>query len=165
MPSDLALQVAGLLLARGETLAVAETSAGGLILSLLTDVPGASGWLCGGIVPYSNAAKTEVLRVPAEVAAQHGVVSAETALALARGARQAFGATWGIGETGITGPQAGRRSSKPPGLTYLALAGERRGHTIERAERVLLECPGDREAIKRAFAEEALRLLIAVLSA
>src|SRR5207244_570635 len=68
--------------------------------------------------------------------------------------------TGGLGEPGVAGPQTGRRSAKPAGLTFLAVAGERDGHPIERVERHLLPTPGDRSAVKRAFAEAALALLL-----
>jgi len=154
-----AIGVAAALVARGETLGVAESSTGGLILALLTDVAGASAWLRGGLVPYTNDTKRDLLGVPAATLATHGAVSAETALDMARGARRLFGTTWAVGETGIAGPQTGRRSAKPAGLTYIAVAGARAGHAVERVERVLLEHPGDRAAVKRAFAAAALALL------
>ncbi len=160
MAADIAVGVAGALMARGETLAVAESATGGLILSLLTDVPGASAWLRGGLVPYTNEAKREALGVPAETLAAHGAVSAETALAMARAAALLFGATWGLGETGIAGPQTGRRSRKPAGLTYIAVAGARDGRPVERVEQVLLPDPGDRVSVKGAFADSALALLL-----
>jgi len=123
MASDVAQRVAEALLARGETLAVAESSTGGLILSLLTDIPGASGWLGGGVVAYTNASKQHVLGVTATTLAIHGAVSGETAMEMARGVRELFRATWALGETGIAGPQTGRRSAKLPGLTYIAVHG------------------------------------------
>lgn len=164
MIRDAAARVAEALLARGETLAVAESATGGLIASLLTDVAGASTWLRGGLVPYTNQAKLHVLGVPAETLTRHGAVSAETALSMAQGAARLFEATWGLGETGIAGPQTGRRSSKPAGLTYIAVAGMPNGQPIERVERLLLDHPGDRTAVKRAFAEAALALLLDTLN-
>ncbi len=156
--------VAGALAARGETLAVAESATGGLILSLLTDVPGASAWLRGGLVPYTNEAKRDILGVPAEILAAHGAVSAETALAMARAAARLFGATWAVGETGIAGPQTGRRSRKPAGLSYIAVVGARDGQPVERVEEILLPDPAGRVATKRAFADAALALLLDVLA-
>jgi len=123
MVDETARRVAAALAARGETLAVAESATGGLILSLLTDVPGASAWLHGGLVAYTNSVKIAILRVPPETLSAHGSVSAETALAMAHGAQRLFGATWAVGETGIAGPQTGRRSAKPAGLTYIAVVG------------------------------------------
>jgi len=156
---EAAIGVAAALVARGETLGVAESSTGGLILSLLTDVAGASAWLRGGLVLYTNDSKRDLLGVAAATLAAHGSVSKETALEMARGVRRLFGTTWAVGETGIAGPQTGRRSAKPAGLTYIAVAGARDGQPVERVERVLLEPPGERAAVKRAFAAAALALL------
>ena len=160
MTADMAVRVAELLAARAGTLAVAESSMGGLILSLLTDVPGASRWLRGGLVAYTNHAKRDLLGVPAATLSTHGAVSPEAALEMARGARRLFAATWALGETGVAGPQTGRRSAKPAGLTFLAVVGERDGQPVERVKRHLLPTPGDRVATKRAFAEAALALLL-----
>ena len=153
-------QVAELLTERGETLAAAESATGGLVLSLLTDMPGASAWLRGGIVAYTNDVKRDLLGVPAATLATHGAVSAETALEMARGVRRLCGATWAVGETGIAGPQTGRRSGKPAGLTFIAVVGARNGVPIERAERYLVPDPGERAAVKRAFAAATLALLL-----
>lgn len=160
MTDNAARRVADLLAARGETLAAAESATGGLILSLLTDVPGASAWLRGGIVAYTNEIKRDVLGVPPDVLSAHGAVSAETALAMARGARHLFAATWAVGETSIAGPQTGRRSAKPAGLTYIAVAGLRDGQTVERVEQYLMPDPGNRIAVKHAFAVATLELLL-----
>ena len=160
MTADVAVRVAELLTARAGTLAVAESSTGGLILSLLTDVPGASRWLRGGLVAYTNNAKRDLLGVPAATLSTHGAVSPETALEMARAARRLFGSAWALGETGVAGPQTGRRSAKPAGLTFIAVAGERDGQPIERVERLFLPTPGDRVATKHAFAEAALALLL-----
>jgi PncC family amidohydrolase len=163
MADDLAQRVAVALTARAETLAVAESATGGLIASLLTDVPGASAWLRGGIVAYTNDAKRDVLGVPPDILTAHGAVSAETARAMAQSTRRVFGATWGVGETGVAGPQTGRRSSKPAGLTYVAVAGGPAAAPVDLARRYLIEPPGDRVAVKRAFAEATLLLLIETL--
>ncbi len=176
MASDVAQRVAEALLARGETLAVAESSTGGLILSLLTDIPGASRWLGGGVVAYTNASKQHVLGVTTITLATHGAVSGETAMEMARGVRELFGATWALGETGIAGPQTGRRSAKPPGLTYIAIHGAPHpvadgqatnpapdGHVMERVVEYHLPDPGDREAVKMALAQKALAVLLDML--
>jgi len=167
MEADLARRVATALLARGETLAVAESSTGGLILSLLTDIPGASGWLGGGVVAYTNASKQHVLGVTAITLATHGAVSGETAMEMARGVRGLFGTAWSLGETGIAGPQTGRRSAKPPGLTYIAIHGAPHsapdGHVMERVVEYHLPDPGDRVAIKAALAQKALAVLLDLL--
>ncbi len=176
MASDVAQRVAEALLARGETLAVAESSTGGLILSLLTDIPGASGWLGGGVVAYTNASKQQILGVATTTLAIHGAVSGETAMEMARGARGLFGTAWALGETGIAGPQTGRRSAKPPGLTYIAVHGVSHsaadgqaiervadGQAIERVVEYHLPDPGDRVAIKEALAQKALAVLLDML--
>jgi nicotinamide-nucleotide amidase len=116
-------RVAQLLSARGETLAVAETAAGGLISRRLLAVPGASAWFLGGVVAYSPVARRAWLGLPAEVFGAGGAVSERAAALLAIAVREALGATWGLAETGIAGPQTGRRSRKPAGLAYLAVAG------------------------------------------
>lgn len=167
MAADVAQRVAEALQARGETLAVAEASTGGLILSLLTDIPGASGWLGGGVVAYTNASKQHVLGVAAITLATHGAVSGETAMEMARGARGLLGTAWSLGETGIVGPQTGRRSAKPPGLTYIAVHGLPRdappGQPVERVVEYRLPDPGDRVAVKAALAHMALAVLLDVL--
>lgn len=157
-------RVAARLSERGESLAVAESATGGLILSLLTDVPGASGWLRGGVVAYTNEAKRDLLGVPAPVLAASGAVSAETVLEMARGVRRLFGADWAVAETGIAGPQTGRRSGKPAGLTFLAVTGAGASGGGEYTRRLLLADPGDRVATKRAFADAALSLLLEALA-
>jgi len=110
----------------------------------------------GGIVAYSNAAKAELLGVSPELIATAGAVSPEVARAMARGARRLFGADWGVAETGIAGPQTGRRSPKPAGLAYLAVSGP-----VERVVEVRTG-RGRRAANRRAFARAALGLLLAV---
>lgn len=166
MAHELAARVAAALVARGETLAVAESATGGLISSLLTDVPGASSWLRGGIVAYTNDAKRTILGVPADVLATHGAVSDETVRAMAHGARRLFAATWAVGETGVAGPQTGRRSTKPAGLTYIAVyGGPGQQEPLDASRRLLFDPPGDRVAAKQAFAEAALLLLVEMLQA
>lgn len=108
--------------ARGLTLALAESCTGGLIATLLTDQPGASAFLERGIVSYANTAKTDCLGVPATLIADHGAVSAECALAMARGIRNAARTDIGLAVTGIAGPDGGT-ADKPVGTVYLAVAG------------------------------------------
>jgi PncC family amidohydrolase len=155
----LVARIAELLTARGEVVAVAESSAGGRICDLLTDRPGSSAWFVGGIVAYSGASKHQMAGLSAEATRQHGAVSVETARGLAEGAIRLFDAAWGIGETGIAGPQIGRRSSKTAGLACLAVAGpDNQGQAIE-----INTGLDDRAANKEAFAIEALRLLVSEL--
>ncbi len=109
------------LLARGWTVATGESCTGGMLASRLIDRAGSSAYVAGGVVAYSNAAKTELLGVPAELIATHGAVSPEVARALADGARARFGADIGIGITGVAGPDGGTES-KPVGYVCLCVS-------------------------------------------
>jgi nicotinamide-nucleotide amidase len=126
----------------GRTVAVAESCTGGLMSARLTDRGGSSEYMLGGVVVYSNEAKTALAGVPAELIAAHGAVSPEVAAALADGARETFGAQVGIGITGIAGPGGGTEE-KPVGTVCVSVApagGERWDRTV------LL--PGDRQTIR-----------------
>ena len=112
--------VGRLLRERGKTLAVAESCTGGLLAEKLTRVPGSSEYFLGGVVAYSNAAKTALLGVPEALIAQHGAVSHAVAAAMSEGARQRFGADIAIATTGISGPGGGT-AEKPVGLVCIAL--------------------------------------------
>jgi nicotinamide-nucleotide amidase len=133
----------------GLTLAVAESCTGGLIGHRLTDIPGASDYFLGGVVSYSNDAKCDLLRVPAEVLARHGAVSPETARDMARGVREVFHAAIGLAVTGIAGPSGGSLE-KPVGTVYIGLA-------TEKGEEVwYYQFHGNRTEIKTLTAETAL---------
>jgi nicotinamide-nucleotide amidase len=119
---DLAQRLVDALTRRGLTLALAESTTGGLISSLITDVPGSSRCFLGSVVPCSNDAKEALLGVPKQTMIDHGSVSAETALALARGARQRFGSDIALGISGISGPGGGS-PEKPVGLVHIAVVG------------------------------------------
>jgi PncC family amidohydrolase len=138
------------------TVAVAESCTGGLVCDALTDVPGASAWFAGGVVAYSNEAKTRLLGVPAEVIEAHGAVSAQVAQAMARGARERFGAKAAAAVTGVAGPGGGS-SAKPVGLTYVAVSGP----GGEQARR--FHWTGDRWANKEAGARATLEMLLEIL--
>jgi nicotinamide-nucleotide amidase len=103
------------------TLAVAESCTGGMIAAQVTAIPGVSAHFLGGVVSYSNEAKVNLLGVPAGLIEAHGAVSAEVAKAMARGARERFGADVAISVTGIAGPSGGS-AEKPVGLVYVGLA-------------------------------------------
>ena len=103
------------------TVAVAESCTGGLLGSRITDVPGSSTAVLGGAITYTNAAKTDLAAVPADLIAAHGAVSPEVACAMADGIRRRFGADYGIGITGVAGPDGGT-AEKPAGLVYVAVA-------------------------------------------
>ncbi len=120
---EIAGQIATLLIARGETLAVAETSAGGMISGALLGVPGATAWFGGGVIPYSAKVRESWLGLASDAFGTDGAVSAGAAVLLAEAVRGVSGTAWGLSETGIAGPQSGRRSSKPAGLTFVAVAG------------------------------------------
>ncbi len=104
--------------ARGATLALAESCTGGLLANAFTDIPGASEIFLGGVVSYSNDAKVQLLDVPEIILAQHGAVSAETALAMATGAAERIGADYALSITGLAGP-AGGTAELPIGTVFL----------------------------------------------
>jgi len=129
--------LAARLVARGLTLAVAESLTGGLVASRLVNVAGASGWFRGGVVSYAPEVKFSVLGVPAGP-----VVSADTAAAMATGVRDLLGADVGLGVTGVAGPDA--LEGEPPGTVHLAaVVGDAEPVTT----RVTL--PGDRERVRQ----------------
>jgi nicotinamide-nucleotide amidase len=118
-------QVAALLRGDGSgaglTIATAESCTGGLLVARLTDLPGSSDYVKGGIVAYSNDAKVALAGVPSELIEAHGAVSAEVAQALADGARARLGSEVGVGVTGVAGPGGGT-AEKPVGLVWLTVA-------------------------------------------
>jgi nicotinamide-nucleotide amidase len=116
--------IAESLAAKKWTLAVAESCTGGLIADRLTDVPGSSLFFERGLVTYSNAAKIELLGVPADVIEKYGAVSAETARAMAQGVRRMAKTDIGLSSTGIAGPTGGSQD-KPVGTVYIALSDGR----------------------------------------
>jgi len=139
----------------GLTLATAESTTGGLTGHLVVAVPGASRVFVGGVAAYGRRPKTDWLRVPPETIAQHGSVSEETVLAMARGAREALGVDVAVAESGIASPTD--NPERPGGLYCLALVGP--GH--ERAERQVF--PGDRRETMEAAASRLLAMVIEYL--
>ena len=156
MSDSLEVRVGKALRTRGLTLALAESCTGGLIGHRLTNVPGSSEYFLGGIVAYAYEAKERLLGVHHQTLYEHGAVSRETAIEMARGARLALGADIGLSITGIAGPTGGL-PGKPVGLTWIALSS-RDGETAE--ERTW---QGDREQNKERSAEAALMILLALL--
>ncbi|MRR19436.1 competence/damage-inducible protein A [bacterium] len=103
------------------TLSTAESCTGGKIASLITSVPGSSGWFRGSVVAYDNSIKTGVLMVDPETIRLHGAVSRETAVAMANGIRKLTGTDYSVAVTGIAGP-AGGTPEKPVGTVWIAVA-------------------------------------------
>lgn len=141
------------LTARSLSLCTAESCTGGLIAGRITSVPGASASFEGGVVTYSNRAKTALLGVPAEVIERHGAVSGEVARAMAEGARERLGTDIAVAVTGIAGP-AGGSPEKPVGTVFISLAA--RGTTSVRG--FLFE--GTRREIRRRSGDEALLFVL-----
>lgn len=140
-------------LARGVTVATAESCTGGLVSDAITDVPGSSGYFRGGVVAYSDEVKHRLLDVPEELLQRCGAVSAEVAVAMAEGARFRLGADLGLGVTGVAGPGGGS-AAKPVGLVYVAVA-DGRAPVVER-----FAWRHDRVGNKLASAQAALRMLL-----
>ncbi len=111
-------QLAGLL--QGHRIATAESCTGGMLAARLTERDGASAYVCGGAVTYTNESKTKVLGVPAELIAEHGAVSPEVAEAMADGALAQYDADVGVGITGIAGPTGGTEE-KPVGYVCVCV--------------------------------------------
>jgi nicotinamide-nucleotide amidase len=126
---------------RNATVAVAESCTGGLLGERITSIAGSSRYFAGGAIVYSNALKTELAGVPADMIERHGAVSREVAAALAEGIRYRCDSTFGVGITGVAGPGGGT-AEKPVGLVFHALAGTAGTEVIER------KFPGDRKHIR-----------------
>ena len=142
---------------KGLQITTAESCTGGLISACLTDTTGASAVLDRAFVTYSNAAKTDMLSVPAPLVAAQGAVSAEVAQAMALGALQKANAQIAVAVTGIAGPTGGT-SEKPVGLVYLATAQiTDKGSIDQHSEHTIFS--GDRAQIRWATTERAIALL------
>ena len=146
-------ELAAVLRGSGLTVAVAESSTGGMVGAMITDQAGSSEYFVGGVIAYSNDAKREQLDVAQGLLDTVGAVSREVASAMAEGARARFGSGLAVAVTGIAGPQADG-SSKPVGLTFIAVASERETSVRE------FRFTGDRASNRRQAATEALGMLI-----
>jgi nicotinamide-nucleotide amidase len=155
---SIAARVAARLIERGETIAVAESSAGGLVAAALLAVPGASSYFLGGAVVYTATARQALLGIIPEMMTGIRPASEPYALLLARVSRERFGATWGLAETGAGGP-TGNRYGDAAGHACIAVSGPR-----ERADTLETGSP-DRAANMVAFAVAALGLLESALDA
>lgn len=153
---DLAARVGAACRSRGLTIATAESCTGGLVAHLLTEIPGSSEYLRGGIVAYADDVKLAVLGVPAAVLGAHGAVSAQVAMAMADGARRQLGADLAVAVTGVAGPGGGS-DEKPVGLTYIGVV-DADGSDVQRVQWDL-----DRSGNKRASAAAALAFALARL--
>ena len=153
---DLTGQLAHLLPSRGLMLCTAESCTGGLIAAACTDRAGSSVWFERGFVSYSNAAKTDLLGVPADLIVRHGAVSQEVARAMAAGALVHAQAQLAVAVTGVAGPGGGS-ADKPVGTVWLAWA---LGSQV-RTE--LRHFEGDRGAVRQATVVRALQGLIEML--
>jgi nicotinamide-nucleotide amidase len=152
---DLAARIVRVLTERGQTVAVAESLTGGLLGAAITDIPGASVVFRGGIIAYATELKTALLGVPADLLAAHGPVHPDVAAAMAAGARERLGATFGMATTGVAGPDPA--DGKPPGTVHIAVTAG--SLPVTKA----LALSGGREEVRRDTVEQVLSLLWNVL--
>lgn len=155
--AKLATELGSLLDAGGRTVTAAESCTGGWIAKAITDIAGSSAWFGAGFVTYSNAAKTQMLGVPAELIESHGAVSQPVAAAMAEGARRVACASIAVAVTGIAGPDGGT-PAKPVGTVWLAWATRNQTRTL------LEKFAGDREAVRRQTVARALNGLLGILA-
>ena len=158
---DIAKEVAKHLIAKGWTIALAESCTGGLVCAALTDLAGSSDWFERGYITYSNQAKTECLGVPAETIESFGAVSEQVAKAMSEGAQKNAGVNVAVSITGIAGP-AGGSIEKPVGNVCF-------GWTIQQENLVgitickTMQFSGDRQAVREQARDYALSELIELL--
>ena len=153
---ETAAEVVRVLTSRGETVAVAESLTGGLVVAELVGVPGASAVVRGGVVAYATPVKASVLGVDPDLLAERGAVDPEVARQMAAGVRSALivdgvPASWGISTTGVAGPDP--QDGKPVGTVFVGIA------TATGAEAVELHLDGDRAAIRSGVVSELLSRL------
>ncbi|GGK41806.1 CinA family protein [Nocardia camponoti] len=150
------VELVAALIAASQTVATAESLTAGLIAATIADVPGASAVLRGGLIVYATDLKHQLAGVSEEVLATDGPVSATTAVQLAQGARTRCGADWGIGITGVAGPDS--QDGHPVGTVYLGLAG------AEQSTVIGLKLAGDRATIRTGAVAAAVRELLAAVT-
>ena len=146
------LKIHKLLIKKHKTLAVAESSTGGLLSKLLTDIPGSSKYFTLAVVTYSNRAKKTILKIPSSFIAKYGAVSYETAQRMSKAIRRLAKTDFGIGITGIAGPGGGS-TRKPKGTVFIAI--ESKNNKICQK----FKFSGGRGAVRRKAALKALELL------
>jgi nicotinamide-nucleotide amidase len=154
---DIATDVIRLLRSAGETVGVAESLTAGGVMSALTSVPGASAAFRGGIVSYATPLKQLLLNVDADLIAREGVIHADVAAQMANGARtttsfDGIPTTWGIGTTGVAGPDS--QDGKPVGMVYIGIASPEGTRSWGP-----FSFPGSRERVREATIIEALSRL------
>jgi nicotinamide-nucleotide amidase len=152
----LAVLVLERLVATDATLATAESLTGGLLAATITSVPGASACYRGGIIAYATDVKHHLLDVPDDLLQAHGAVSAESAEAMAAGARVRLGCTYGMATTGVAGPDP--QEGKPIGVVYVAVAGPQGNRTS------LHRFPGERSRVRASAVRAVLNLLLSELA-
>ncbi|AXG82916.1 CinA family protein [Streptomyces paludis] len=145
------------LVARGATLAVAESLTGGLVAAELTSVPGASRAFRGSVTAYATDLKRDVLGVDGPLLEERGAVDPEVARQLAAGVRRVLGATWGAATTGVAGPDP--QDGQPVGTVYVAIAGPEGVGKV-----AALRLNGDRADIRKESVRSVLGLLLSELS-
>lgn len=151
VPDPVAPELIAVLAERGETVATAESLTAGLVCAALTEVPGSSAVVRGGLVVYATDLKARLAGVDPVLLADHGAVHPEVAAQLAAGARDRCGADWGLGLTGVAGPAA--QDGVAPGVVYIGLSGD--GTRTVRTHRF----EGDRRAVRTKAVRAALELL------
>ena len=149
-------RLVGALAEKGLTCATAESCTGGGVGFAITAVAGSSAVFWGGVVSYDNSVKRGVLGVPEEVLATKGAVSSECAAAMAEGARRLIKTDLAVSITGIAGPGGGS-ADKPVGLVWFGLSSKAGTVTEKKV------FSGDREAVRSAAIEHALRLLLSAV--
>ncbi len=145
-------EVVARLVERGQTVGCAESLTGGLVVSRLVDVPGASAVVRGGVVAYATPLKAALLGVDVDLLASRGAVDAEVARQMAAGARRLLEADWGVATTGVAGPEP--QDGMPVGRVFVAVAGPGESVTVERHDLV-----GGRSEIRAGAVDAALTLL------
>lgn len=156
MANEILKQAHKKLLAKGKTIAIAESCSGGLLSCLLTELPGSSKYFISGVVTYSNSSKEKILNIPAKAIAKYGAVSKNVAILMAENIRKKSNSDFALSLTGIAGP-AGSTKNKPIGTVFICLSSKNKNVCRKFSLR------GSRQAIRKKSAYQALRLLCAHL--
>jgi nicotinamide-nucleotide amidase len=152
---ELARQIVAVLTASGQTVAVAESLTGGLVVAALTSIPGASVVVRGGVVAYATDLKAALLGVPGDLLARQGPVDPQVAAAMAAGVRARLGASYGLSTTGVAGP--GPADGKPQGTVFIAVDGP--SGPVGSG----LQLDGGRQEIREQVVRSILSLLVSAL--